>query len=174
VTAHPTISGQSALYECHKFSDEWWSFFDECRDPKACTMLLLRPTKDVLAEMFRIMDDALKVGRNLLNVPSLFLGGGAAETAVSVHLRKRAGELDSVEQMAYAVAFEVIPRTLIQNCGEPPMKVLTQLRATHVAAPEEKSAFGINGLTSAIADMRELAVWDPPAVKRQAYKTAFE
>jgi T-complex protein 1 subunit gamma len=54
------LGTKRGLYECRKFSDEWWSFFDECRDPKACT---------AQPKMFWIMDDALKVGRNLLNVP---------------------------------------------------------------------------------------------------------
>jgi T-complex protein 1 subunit gamma len=86
------------------------------------------PTKDVLLELFRILDDTLKVGRNLLSMPALGPGGGASEVGISVFLRKRAGELDSIEQLAYGaapLAFEVIPRTLIQNCGKSPMKVLT-------------------------------------------------
>jgi T-complex protein 1 subunit gamma len=107
----------------------------ECPDPKACMTLLHGATKDVLAEMFRNMNDGL----NLLNLPSLVLGGGV----VSVHSRKRVAGLNSVEKMAYAavaVAFEVIPRTIIQKCGEPPMKVLTQFRVTHAAAPQERKA----------------------------------
>jgi T-complex protein 1 subunit gamma len=170
------LGHKCGLYECRKFQDEWWSFFDQCEDPKACTMLLRGPTKDILGEMFRILDDALKVGRNLLNVPALVPGGGAAEASVSVFLRKKAGELASVEQMAYgaaAVAFEVIPRTLIQNCGEAPMRVLTRLRAIHAGDPG-KYAFGVNGFTGAIEDMREVGIWDTLAVKAQVYKTAFE
>jgi T-complex protein 1 subunit gamma len=164
------------LYECRKYGDEWWSFFDNCDEPKACTMLLRGPTKDVLLEMFRIMDDALKVAKNLLREPALVPGGGAAEVGVSAYLRKRGSELDSVEQIAYlaaAVAFEVIPRTLIQNCGQSPMRVLTELRSIHSANPE-KTSMGINGMTGAITDMDELGVWDSLAVKEQAYKTAFE
>ena len=170
------LGKKCGLYECRKFGDEWWSFFDECEDPKACTMLLRGPTKDILLEMFRIMDDALKVAKNLIHEPALVPGGGASEVSVSAHLRKKCGELDSVEQMAYgaaAVAFEVIPRTLIQNCGASPMRVLTELRSIHSSDPS-KSTMGINGLTGAIADMAELGVWDSLAVKSQAYKTAFE
>jgi T-complex protein 1 subunit gamma len=162
------------LYECRKFSSEWWSFFDNCENPKACTMVLRGPTKDVLAEMFRVLDDALKVGRNLLNTPALVPGGGATEMAVSVHLRKKASELDTVEQLAYsaaAAAFEVIPRTLAQNCGESPMKVVTELRAIHATG---KTEMGVNGMKGRIADMTQLGVWDALAVKAQAFKTAFE
>jgi T-complex protein 1 subunit gamma len=175
--ARPEDLGRGcALFECRKLQDDWWAFFDQCDSPRACTMVLRGPTKDILAEMFRILDDALKVARNLLAVPALVPGGGAAEASVSVHLRKRAAALASVEQMAYgaaAVAFEAIPRTLIQNCGEPPMMVLTRLRTIHAGDPE-KFAFGINGCTGAIEDMTQAGIWDTLAVKSQVYKTAFE
>lgn len=164
------------LYECRKFGDEWWSFFDNCDDPKACTMLLRGPTKDVLLEMFRILDDALKVAKNLLKEPALVPGGGASEVSVSTFLRKKCSQLDSVEQMSYgaaAVAFEVIPRTLIQNCGASTMRILTKLRSIHAEDPS-KASTGINGMTGQIANMAELGVWDSLAVKSQSYKTAFE
>ena len=109
-------------------------------------MLLRGPTKDILLEMFRIMDDALKVAKNLIGEPALVPGGGASEVSVSAHLRRKYAELDSIEQMAYgsaAVAFEVIPRTLIQNCGASPMRVLTELRSIHASDPS-KSTMGIN------------------------------
>jgi T-complex protein 1 subunit gamma len=170
------LGRKCGLYECRKFGDEWWSFFDECQDPKACTMLLRGPTKDTLLELFRIMDDALKVAKNLLREPSLLPGGGASEISVSAHLRKKSSQLDSIEQLAYervAVAFEVIPRTLIQNCGQSPMRVLTELRSIHSSDPS-KSSIGINGMTGEIANMEDLNVWDSLAVKEQAYKTAIE
>lgn len=139
-------------------------------------MLLRGPTKDVLLEMFRILDDALKVAKNLLKEPALVPGGGASEVSVSTFLRKKCSQLDSVEQMSYgaaAVAFEVIPRTLIQNCGASTMRILTKLRSIHAEDPS-KATTGINGMTGQIANMAELGVWDSLAVKSQSYKTAFE
>jgi len=164
------------LFECRKIGDDYWSFFDECTEPKACTILLRGPTKDVLLEMFRIFDDALKVAKNLLKQPSLLPGGGATEVSVSAYLKKQAGKLESVEQMAYAAAaaaFEVIPRTIIQNCGAPTMKILTELRSIHAADPLRFN-MGIDGMTGKIEDMAALGVWDSLSVKEQAYKTAFE
>jgi len=139
-------------------------------------MLLRGPTKDVLLEMFRILDDALKVAKNLLKEPALLPGGGATEISVSAFLRKECAKLESVEQIAYgaaATAFEVIPRTLIQNCGASTMKILTELRSIHAADPS-KYNMGIDGMTGKIADMATLGIWDSITVKSQAYKTAFE
>ena len=48
------------------------------------------------------------------------LRGGATEMACSVRLAEKAKTIEGIEQYPYqavADAFEVIPRTLIQNCG---------------------------------------------------------
>ena len=170
------LGTKCGVYDCRKIGDEFWSFFDECENPKACTMLLRGPSKDVLLELFHIMDDALKVAKNLMSEPALLPGGGATDIAVSTYLREKCKSLDSVEQMSYgaaALAFEVIPRTLIQNCGAATMKVLTELKSIH-AADQSKVSIGVDGLTGKIANMEEKGIWDTYAVKAQAYKTAFE
>lgn len=69
-------------------------------------------------------------------------------------------------------ALEVIPRTLIQNCGGNTIRTLTTLRAKHAAG--DNKFWGINGESGEIVDMRNLGIWEPLAVKLQAYKTAIE
>lgn len=73
----------------------------------------------------------MQVCRNVLLDPYLLPGGGAVEMAVSHRLTERSRVLTSVEQWPYravAQALEVIPRTLIQNCGASTIRVLTSLR----------------------------------------------
>lgn len=73
----------------------------------------------------------MQVCRNVLLDPQLLLGGGAVEMAVSKRLMERSRALTGVEQWPYravAQALEVIPRTLIQNCGASTIRVLTSLR----------------------------------------------
>lgn len=51
--------------------------------------------------------------------------------AISVGLNKKARSIEGVEGWpfrAVAEAMEVIPRTLVQNCGGNAIRVLTQLR----------------------------------------------
>lgn len=67
---------------------------------------------------------------------------------------------------------EVIPRTLAQNCGADVVRVLTELRAKH--AKGDGVNFGIDGNAGKIADMKDVGVWDPIAVKLQTYKTSIE
>ena len=73
----------------------------------------------------------MQVCRNVLLDPLLLLGGGAVEMAVSKRLMERSRALTGIEQWPYravAQALEVIPRTLIQNCGASTIRVLTSLR----------------------------------------------
>ncbi|KAJ9164980.1 T-complex protein 1 subunit gamma [Coniochaeta hoffmannii] len=168
------VGTHCGLFEIEKIGDEYFTFLTKCKDPKACTVLLRGPSKDILNEIERNLQDAMGVARNVLFHPRLSPGGGATEMAVSVRLNQLARNIEGVQQWPYravAEAMEVIPRTLVQNAGASPVRVLTDLRAKHA---EGKSSWGINGDTGALADMQEYGVWEPEAIKVQSMKTAIE
>lgn len=71
--------------------------------------------------------------RNVLLDPQLVPGGGASEMAVAHALTEKSKAMTGVEQWPYravAQALEVIPRTLIQNCGASTIRLLTSLRVS--------------------------------------------
>ncbi len=114
-------------------SSSYFVFMDECKSPKACTILLRGPSKDILNEIDRNLADAMSVARNVVFNPMLAPGGGATEMAISVNLAKKAKAMQGVEgapYMAVADALEVIPRTLVQNCGGNAIRTLTELRVS--------------------------------------------
>jgi len=168
--------------KCHKFEikligDEYYTFMEECEDPKACSILLRGATKDVLNEIERNMHDAMSVARNVIIEPKLVPGGGAVEMHIAHELTKIARTIEGIEQLpfqAVASAFEIIPRTLAQNCGCNVVRIVTELRAKHAEDSPDAPFWGIDGLTGKIADMRIVGVWDPLAVKKQTFKTALE
>uniref|UniRef100_A0A8C9VX24 T-complex protein 1 subunit gamma n=1 Tax=Scleropages formosus TaxID=113540 RepID=A0A8C9VX24_SCLFO len=165
----------AGLFEVKKIGDEYFTFVTECKDPKACTILLRGASKEILAEVERNLQDAMQVCRNVLLDPHLLPGGGAVEMAVSQRLMEHSRALTGVEQWPYravAQALEVIPRTLIQNCGASTIRVLTSLRAKHTQ--KDNVSWGVNGETGTLSDMTELGIWEPLAVKAQTYKTAVE
>ncbi|KAE8588777.1 hypothetical protein XENTR_v10022731 [Xenopus tropicalis] len=106
----------AGLFEIKKIGDEYFTFITECKDPKACTIVLRGASKEILAE--------------------------------------------------------VIPRTLVQNCGASTIRVLTSLRAKHTQ--EGCQTWGVDGEAGVLVDMKELGIWEPLAVKLQTYKTAVE
>lgn len=165
----------AGLFEVRKIGDEYFTFIEQCKDPKACTILLRGASKDILNEVERNLQDAIHVARNIYLKPKLVPGGGAVEMEVAHLLAGKSKSLKGVVQWPYralASALEVIPRTLAQNCGANTIRTLTTLRAKH--AEGDKSTWGINGLTGKLEDMKDLGIFEPLAVKLQTYKTAVE
>ena len=80
------VGTECGLFEIKKIGDEYFTFMTECKDPKACTILLRGASKDVLNEIERNLHDALGVARNVLVNPKLVPGGGAIEMELSCRL----------------------------------------------------------------------------------------
>ncbi|EER42189.1 T-complex protein 1 subunit gamma [Histoplasma capsulatum H143] len=168
------VGTRCGIFEIEKIGDEYFTFLRKCKSPKACTILLRGPSKDILNEIERNLQDAMSVARNVIFYPRLSPGGGATEMAVSVRLSQLAKSVEGIQQWPYkavADAMEVIPRTLIQNAGASPIRILTNLRAKHV---EGKNSYGVDGDTGEVVDMKAYGVWEPEAVKLQSIKTAVE
>ena len=168
------IGLKCGLFHIEKIGDEYFSFVDECKEPKACTIVLRGASKDVLNEIERNLQDAMGVARNVHFEPKLSPGGGATEMAISIKLESLATKIESVEQYPYRAiseAMQVIPRTLIQNCGGDSIRIMTELRAKHASG---QSTFGVDGFKGKVVDMNDYGVWEPAAVKIQSIKTAIE
>jgi len=176
------IGTRCGLFEMRKIGDEYFAFFEECEDAKACSIVLRGGSKDVLNEIERNLLDAMQVVRNVVYDPKLLPGGGATEMAVAAGLRHFGQKVEGVQQgpfMAVGEAMEVIPRTLAQNCGVSVIRTVTQLRAKHAASYEEGEEFqkcnwGIDGKTGKLVDMETFGIWEPLSVKIQTIKTAIE
>ena len=182
------IGTQCGLMEMRKIGDEWFCFLDECRNPKACTIILRGGSKDVLNEIERNLQDAMQVVRNVVYNPKLVYGGGAIEMAIAVGLRREGQKIKGIQQDPYKAvgeAMEIIPQTLAQNCGVSVIRTITQLRAKHAEAYDAHMAgedkgkpwscsWGINGVTGELVDMKEYGIWEPLSVKVQTIKTAIE
>ncbi|KAI5342714.1 hypothetical protein L3X38_010590 [Prunus dulcis] len=138
----------AGIFEVKKIGDEFFAFFVDCKEPKACTVLLRGPSKDLLNEMERNLQDAMSVARNILNNPKLVPGGGATELTVSATLKQKSSSVE-----AAAIALEAIPRTLALNCGVNVITTMTALHGKH--ANGENAWIGIDGNTGVITDVKE-------------------
>lgn len=169
------VGTRCGVFKIEKIGDEYFTFLVKCQDPKACTILLRGASKDVLMEVERNLQDAMNVARNVMVDPHLVPGGGAGEMALAHILTEKAKSITGVHQWPYkavAKALEVIPRTLIQNCGANTIRTITALRAKHATAGN--TSWGINGENGNLVDMNEYGVWEPYSVKAQIFKTAIE
>ncbi|KAF2616213.1 hypothetical protein F2Q70_00009663 [Brassica cretica] len=140
----------AGLFEVKKIGDDFFAFVVDCKEPKACTVLLRGPSKDLLNEVERNLQDAMSVSRNIIKNPKLVPGGGATELTVSATLKQKSATIEGIEKWPYeaaAIAFEAIPRTLAQNCGVNVIRTMTALQGK---------------------------IWDAYNVKAQTFKTAIE
>ena len=169
------VGKKCGLFELRKIGDEYFSYFVECTDNKACSIVLRGASKDSLNELERNLRDALCVARNILLSPRIIHGAGSIEMELSKKLLDNAQTTTGAQQIAYkcaATALEVIPRTLAQNCGASVIRVLTELKEKHNAPNGER--WGVNGLTGCVSDISELEIFEPLEVKRQTLKSAIE
>ncbi|CCK70630.1 chaperonin-containing T-complex subunit CCT3 KNAG_0E03730 [Huiozyma naganishii CBS 8797] len=168
------VGTKCGLFNVELIGDEYFTSIGDATDPGACTVILRGGSKDILNEIDRNLQDAMAVTRNVFLSPSLSPGGGATEMAVSVRLAEKSKQLEGIQQWPYqavADAMECIPRTLIQNAGGDPIRVLSQLRARHSAG---EHTVGINGDSGKVTDMVEYGIWEPEVIKQQSIKTAIE
>jgi len=159
------IGTQCGLFDIQKLGDDYYTFLTECKNPKACTILLRGPSKDILNEIDRNLADAMCVARNVVFDPRLAPGGGATEMAISVGLAQKARSIEGVVGYPFKSvgdAMEVIPRTLVQNAGGNAIRTLTALRAKHAEGHHE---FGVDGDNGKVVDMQTYGLYESAAVK---------
>ena len=172
------VGKNCGLFEIRKIGDEYYAYFIKCKNPKACSIILRGASKDVLHEMQRNLDDAMCVARNIFREPKLVPGGGAFEMEISARLMENSKNVEGLMQLSYkaaAKALEVIPRTLLENCGADVVRTITDLRAKHYDQNnKDRINLGVDGNKGVICDMKELKIFDTLAVKKQTLKTSIE
>jgi len=60
------VGKDCAQFEVKKVGDDYFSYFTECKNPNACSIVLRGASKDVLNEIERNLQDAMGVARNVL------------------------------------------------------------------------------------------------------------
>jgi len=166
--------GYAKKIEEKKISNESMIFVEGCKEPKAVTILIRGGTEHVVAEIVRAMEDAIGGISAAVEDGKYVYGGGAAEEAVSGHLRKYAQKIGGRQQLAinaFANALEIIPKTLAENAGADPMDIIVALRAEH---EKEKSSMGVDVFANKLRDMKETGVIEPMKIKTQAIVSASE
>ncbi len=166
--------GYAGLVEAKKLGDEEFTFIQECRNPKAVTLLVRGGTEHVTNEIERALTDAVGDISASLKDGYVVAGAGAPEIELSQQLKKFSASLSGREQLAvdsFANAMEVIPRTLIENAGLDPIDMMTDLRSAHT---KNLKWAGIDVFSGKIMDAWKEGVIEPLKVKTQAVSSAAE
>jgi thermosome len=167
--------GQAGLVEERKITDEKMIFVEECKNPRAVSILIRGGTEHVVDEVERGAHDGICVVAAAVEDSKLVSGGGAPEVEVAKQLREYAETVGGREALAidaFANAVEVIPRTLAESAGLDKIDILVDLHAKH-EKPNGKN-LGLNVFEGKVADMAEIGVIEPLRIKTQAIKSASE
>mgnify|MGYP002338700940 CR=1 FL=1 len=149
-------------------------YVQDCKSPRAVSLLLTGGTEHVVDEAERSMNDALDCVITALKSGRIVSGGGSVEQELSKRLKKYAQSESGREQLAiraFAEALEVVPRTLAENTGLDPVDALVEIRSAH---EEGKKDFGLNVDKGEVVDMKEAGVIEPKGIKEQALQSASE
>ncbi|MGB9980650.1 thermosome subunit alpha, partial [Methanobacterium sp.] len=169
----PEDLGEAGLVYEKKIYDEVLTFIEDCKDPKAVSLILRGSTKHVAEEIERAVEDAIGVVASTVEDKKVVAGGGAPEIAISKGLKEYADTISGREQLAvtaFAEALEIVPKTLAENAGLDSIDALVDLRAAH-----EKSFYiGLDVFQGEVVDMYQAGVVEPQRVKKQAIQSAAE
>ncbi len=168
--------GFAGLVEERKVGDEKMVFVEQCKNPKAVSILIRGGFERLVDEAERNLDDALSVVADVIEDPYMLPGGGAPEMEAAKVARSFATKVGGREQYAveaFANAFEIVPKALSENAGLDAVDILTELRHKHDAEADGWK-YGINVYTGKVEDMVALGVVEPLLVKLQSYKVAVE
>ncbi len=166
--------GYAGLVEERKVAGDDMIFIEDCKDPKAVTILIRGGTEHVIDETERAMHDAVSVVGVVAEDPRIVYGGGACETALAMRLDEYAKSVGGREGLAvegYADAVKSIPRTLAENAGMDPIDTVQDLLAQ---SSKKGPVMGIDPFEKRVTDMSQLNVVEPLAVKKQAIRSATE
>ena len=158
--------------------DDKMVFVDECKSPKAITILLRANSKKYLDEFHRTIKNAYFVLRNFIENPQIVGGGGSTEAIIAQKVRQSAYMVEGKEQIViekFAEALEEIPITLARNVGMDVINTITELRTKHVQfANDNYGWFGIDSSQRKVAEVFSKNVVETLVVKEQIIKTAVE
>ncbi|MBA5942131.1 MAG: TCP-1/cpn60 chaperonin family protein [Methanophagales archaeon] len=166
--------GHAGLVEERKIAGDKMFFIEQCKNPRAVSIVISGGTEQVVDELERSLHDMLRVTGSIIEDGKAVAGGGAVESELALKIRGYSASVSGREQLAvekFADAMEIIPRTLAENSGLDPIDKLVALKAAHESG--EKNA-GLNIYTGEIVDMRANNVIEPLRTKRQLVASAVE
>lgn len=165
--------GEAGVVSEKKISGEEMIFVEECKEPKAVTILVRGSTEHVVSEVERAIEDAIGVVAATVEDGKVVAGGGAPEIEIAKRLKDYADAISGREQLAvsaFAEALEIVPKTLAENAGLDSIDALVDLRAAHETSPY----MGLDVFEGDIVDMNKAGVIEPHKVKKQAIQSAAE
>lgn len=149
--------------------DDKFTFIEECKHPKSCTILIQGPNKHTIDQIKDALRDGLRAVKNTIEDKFVVPGAGAFEVAAAANLknnvmRKVKGRA-KIGVEAYADALLIIPKTLAENSGLDVQDAIIKLNDEH---EETGMPIGLDINTGEPILPADEGIWDNVRVKRQS------
>lgn len=148
--------------------EDKFTFVEECKTPKSCTLLLQGPNTHTIAQIKDAVRDGLRATKNAIEDKAVVPGAGAYELAASMHLldvvAKATKGRAKLGVKAYANALLVIPKTLAENSGFDVQDSILKLTDER---EESGLAVGLDCQSGEPIIPADEGIWDNVRVKRQ-------
>jgi len=170
----PNDLGSAKLVEERLVETDRWVFVEECKNPKAVSILVRGGSQRIVDEAERSVHDALMAVKDAVVYPKVVVGGGAPEAHVAYKVREWANTLEGRAQLAaqkFADGIETIPLVLAENTGMDPLDTQVDLRSKSASG---KATYGIDVTTAKVGDLSTRDIYEPLAVKEQVINAATE
>eukprot|EP00998_Keelungia_sp_KM082_P009522 NODE_569_length_1802_cov_164.937910_g560_i0.p1 GENE.NODE_569_length_1802_cov_164.937910_g560_i0~~NODE_569_length_1802_cov_164.937910_g560_i0.p1 ORF type:complete len:541 (+),score=157.68 NODE_569_length_1802_cov_164.937910_g560_i0:112-1734(+) len=171
----PEDLGFAGLVQETTLGDEKYTFVEEVRNPRSCTILIRGPNKYTIEQIKEGTRDGLRAVKNAIVDKAVVAGAGAFETALSNHLYKFADSVEGRPKLgarAFAESLLVVPKTLAENSG---FDVQSTVIALQEASRKQQQKVGLNlspGEDAGSAmDAEAQGIFDSYCVKRQQLHT---
>lgn len=152
---------------------------------RTSTIILRGATQNNLEDIERAIDDAVAAVKGIMKPDGgkLLPGAGATEIELISRITKFGERTPGLLQLAikqFALAFEVVPRTLVETSGQDINEVLPNLYASHAVADDKNLTHLYKGVdidantAEGVKDIRDEEIYDMLATKKAAINTATE
>jgi len=149
--------------------DDKFTFIENCKIPKSCTLLIKGPNKHTIEQIKEAVRDGLRAVKNTIEDNSVVPGAGAFEIACATYLQRDVKP--TVEGRAklgveaFAEAILVVPKTLAENSGLDVQDSIIKLQDEHI---KTGMPVGIDCATGDPMLPVEKGIYDNFRVKRQS------
>jgi T-complex protein 1 subunit theta len=152
---------------------------EQDEDTSIATIVIRASTENVLNDLERSLDDGICGVKALCNDGRLLAGAGAVELELSRQLKAYAEEVKGLDQYAinkFAEAFDIVPRTLIENSGCDATTYLQALHESHSLANENpaRANMGFDIEEHVPIDASAAAIYDLYLTKLNALRLAVD
>uniref|UniRef100_A0A0E0KYG0 EF-hand domain-containing protein n=1 Tax=Oryza punctata TaxID=4537 RepID=A0A0E0KYG0_ORYPU len=159
--------GWAGLVYEHTLGEEKYTFIENVKNPRSCTILIKGPNDHTIAQIKDAVRDGLRSVKNTVEDEAVVLGAGAFEVAAKKHLidnvKKTVKGRAQLGVEAFAEALLVIPKTLAENSGLDTQDVIVSLQNEH----DRGLVVGLNHHSGEPVDPQMEGIFDNYSVKRQ-------